>query len=387
MKWTGTEACKTVISADPDKARALVRTRGRSRRTTRPSLRQRISTREAFQTIARAALSQIAANATVLSRGQDAEAVHQVRVAARRLRCALSMFRPMVDDDGLAHVKGELRWLAQAMNDARDLDVFLSETAEPARTQSDATLDLDTLIAEVKSARVAAHARVQARLTSDRYRSLLREVDAWVERGDWLSDDRPGAQRQRRRSARDFGVEALDKRWRKLIKRGRSLKKQTTAERHQVRMEAKKLRYAAEAFAPFFPGRHVTRFIARAKALQDDLGALNDIATARSVVGKLRMASGPAFTAGRLVGARTADAAQAISQAVSVLKRLKRAGPFWRAHPVFSGRLRQAAQPQPVAQHLQATSHARTPATAPSSSSTNTAKAQNPSPHPCPAPR
>ena len=72
----------------------------------------------AFRVIANGALEQAASNAALLRSGQGAEALHQTRVGLRRLRSALSLFRPMLADSRFDGVNAELRWLAKALDDA-----------------------------------------------------------------------------------------------------------------------------------------------------------------------------------------------------------------------------------------------------------------------------
>ncbi len=100
-----------------------------ARRSERITLPPHATAAEAFQAVARNALGQIAANAQVLRADPGAEAVHQLRVAARRLRSALSTFKTLISDPGHAAVKADLKWLAGGLNDARNLDVFADSVA------------------------------------------------------------------------------------------------------------------------------------------------------------------------------------------------------------------------------------------------------------------
>ena len=89
------------------------------------------------------------------------------------------------------------------------------------------------------------------------------DVTAWVETGDWLSGEAG------REPAWAFAGHALERRFRKLLKRGCRLEARDDAARHRVRIEAKKLRYAAEGFAALFPEKKVERSVGRLKALQE----------------------------------------------------------------------------------------------------------------------
>src|SRR5436309_1356432 len=90
----------------------------------RESEGRRVQTLKRGEGMAREALAQIAANAQVQRAAPSPEAVHQLRVGARRFRSALSAFGKAVEDQGLPGVKAEIAWLSHACDEARNLDVF-----------------------------------------------------------------------------------------------------------------------------------------------------------------------------------------------------------------------------------------------------------------------
>lgn len=298
-----------------------------AKRKERVELAPDATTAEAFQATARNALGQIAANAVVLRQEVQAEAVHQLRVAARRLRSAISIFRPVVGDARFERVRDELRWLGQACNDARDLDVFADRIAETALGLAPPPAGLPALVEAVEAARGEASARVAEAVTSERFRALLIDLTAWIETGDWFED--PAGRSAREQPARDFAAHALEKRRRRLLKRGGDLKHADDAGRHAVRIEAKKLRYAAEAFASLFPEKAVGRFLKALRGLQEELGALNDLATAEPLAARLGLPPDAAFAAGELAGVEAGDKPRRIGTAARDLKRLAKARPFW----------------------------------------------------------
>lgn len=287
------------------------------RRHDKAPLRRGGTAGEAFQTIARNALVQIAANGVVLRELDGEDALHQLRVAVRRMRSAMSTFKSVVEDTRVRHLKAELKWLSRACDEARDLDVFSHDNA--ALVGEDAPLS-----PRVAAARAQAHAKAAAAVASKRFRDLVLETSAWVETGAWRDE----ASRHARRSARDFAAKALERRWKKVLRLGKDLQKLDDPGRHRVRIAAKKLRYAAEAFAPLFgpePGR---RFIKRLKALQDSLGALNDSAVAATLVARLAPDDAPA--ARDLMAAREAARPKALKTAAKEMAKLAQAPVFWR---------------------------------------------------------
>jgi len=283
------------------------------RRHDRIRLKRGADVTRALQTVGRSALSQLAANALVLRAVDGEEPLHQVRVAVRRLRSALTVFKPIADDEVRPALAAELKWLLSACDEARDLDVFAHDNHALGGDAAISTV--------VESARAGAHARAQAAVTSKRFRDLLLEADAWIETGPWLE---AGGRAEARRSApaSEFAVKALGRRWKRVSRRGRELKDLGDADRHHLRIDAKKLRYAFEAFAPLFDAREGERFLKRLKALQDALGALNDAAVATRLVERLAPKGAGAAEASRLLLAREARRGRQMKAAVAAMEAL-----------------------------------------------------------------
>jgi inorganic triphosphatase YgiF len=278
----------------------------------------------AFQAIARNTLVQIAANGVVLREADSVEAVHQLRVAVRRLRSAISTFNSVTDDDHAESIKAELKWLAGACDEARDLDVF----AEGAAALDDATLDLAPLAPIVEVARARAHAKACAAVASGRFRDLVLDTTAWVETGAWLTIGGKASAKRRDMPAEKFAAKALERRRKALMKLAGDLKGADDTGRHDARIAAKKLRYSAEAFAPLFD-KDSKGFIRAVKNLQEELGALNDAAVAAELVERLRLKGAALAAARRLVAAREAAKPKSVKGAVKAMTQLAAAPPFW----------------------------------------------------------
>ena len=140
-----------------------------------------------------------------------------------------------------------------------------------------------------------AYAAVHAALASDRARTLMIDLAEWISNGDWLRQ--PATEDVRKQPARQFAADALDRFRKKVKKGGRHIEKIDDAERHEVRIAAKKLRYSAEFFAALYGrkrqvARH-KRFVAALNDLQDQLGALNDQVTARELLSRLGLKDDP----------------------------------------------------------------------------------------------
>lgn len=290
------------------------------RRYVRVKLKRKMTTAEAFQAIARAAVGQISANAQLLRDGGGSEALKQLRVAVRRLRSAFSTFAEIVADDRSEDLKTELRWLGSACNEARDLDVFANDNAELVQRRAAGGKGLGSAVG---AARKKAHAKAAAAVASGRFRGLTLELTAWIETGAWLSDE---ARRSLRDTpAIDFAERALTRRRKKLKRQGADLAALDDEGRHRVRITAKKLRYAAEAFAPLFDEDRARSFVKRLKRLQDELGGLNDAAVAQGLAGQLDPAASAA-----LAEAEAAERPARLKAAQRAMEKVAEAKRFWR---------------------------------------------------------
>jgi inorganic triphosphatase YgiF len=237
------------------------------------ALKGDVTVAEAFQAVAGACLRHFRLNEDILLRHDGgAEPLHQARVALRLLRSALSIFKPALSDARFDHFRNEFRWLAATLGDARDLDVLLATLEGPD-------------VAALLPARAQAYADVHAALASIRARRLMIDLSEWLAIGGWRTQDIDLPVRDR--PAELFAAATLQKLRRRLKREGRHLADLGDEARHEVRILAKKLRYASEFFVSLFPGkkpeRRARNFLKALEALQTHLGDLNDLAHAPTV--------------------------------------------------------------------------------------------------------
>jgi triphosphatase len=270
----------------------------------------------AFQHIAGACLRQFRLNEALLDR-RDGEVVHQARVALRRLRSAFSIHRSMAEDDAFQRLHEETRWMAAALGEARDLDVLI------------ARCDVEAVRLKLEQAQTDAYDRAEAALASPRARALLLDLSEWIAVGGWLT--MPSLEELREQPARDFAASALDRFRRTVKKGGRDLAKLDDPARHEVRKDAKKLRYATEFFASLFEGKRRKRrhkhFLDALEALQDHLGALNDLAVTASVLSRLGLDKEPGAVSLLATAEKRQKLIEAAAEAHDAFADAKR---FWR---------------------------------------------------------
>ncbi|WP_246707517.1 CHAD domain-containing protein [Mesorhizobium sp. NZP2077] len=233
----------------------------------------------AFARIAAACLRQFRLNEMVLGWSRDAEALHQARVSLRRLRSLCSICKSLFDDSRFDHLREELTWLASEFGDARNIDVMIDRASSEA------------LSIRLQDARDEAYAAVEASLSSVRARALMIDAAEWLSIRSWRAAQTDETLHEQ--SSRDFASGVFDRLWKRVAKGGDNLIDADDETRHEVRIVAKKLRYAAEFFEPLYKSkaeakRH-RRFITAMEDLQDHLGSLNDLATAPDMLAALEL--------------------------------------------------------------------------------------------------
>jgi CHAD domain-containing protein len=236
--------------------------------------------------------------------GEDPEAVHQARVATRRIRSTLRTFSSLLDEAWTDRLRDDLKWLANLLGEVRDTDVLLERFSEhlaalPAEDAKPGRRLLDRL----SDQRDQARRRLLGGMSSDKYAQLLEDLVAAAAAPALL----PGADHP----AAEVMPPLVAKPWKKLRKAVRKAGDDPPDhDLHQIRIRAKRARYAAEAVEPVI-GKPAEDF---ADAISDLQGVLGDHQDA--VVGEawLREAATSgrrdvALVAGLLIAAERASAA------------------------------------------------------------------------------
>ena len=264
----------------------------------------------------------------------DPEPVHQMRVAVRRWRSALSVFRRALPNDGgwLTHLESELKALAATLGAARDWDVFIAETGARVALAFPEDRRVAGMLAAAGRKRDAAYAGLNAFLAPgpDRHWHRLGLTLALLAtRRPW---DNAASEPQAECLAAPvmaFAAGALDRRLKHLLAPGGTLAGTPTEKLHEIRKQAKRLRYAIEFFAPLFPAKPVRKYLARLTKVQKDFGEVNDSAVAAQLVAGLGGGADRAFAAGAVQGFGAAGQARALRRIQKGWAVLYRAAPFW----------------------------------------------------------
>ena len=237
----------------------------------------------------RAQLDELRRNDPIVRAADDADAVHDIRVAVRRLRAVLRTARPILDRAWSNDLRHELDLFGRLLGAVRDLDVLIERlTSEASELGVDAG-ETERLLAPLRLQRDAGRTRLRAAMDDQRYFSLLDRLEAATRS---LPATRP-----------DLTVDQLA---RKEFKKLRAFEKHTSRDDdrqlHELRIHSKRARYAAE-LARASRGAPAARFIKAATRLQDVLGEHHDAVVAIAELSRLALlvdSPGDAFTAGRL---------------------------------------------------------------------------------------
>lgn len=202
--------------------------------------------------------------------GDDSEDLHDMRVAARRLRAALSLFEEALPVS-LVHLRQELEWMADALGVVRDLDIQLEQIDAWATgaAQEDA-IALESVRGLLEEQRLEARERMLDVLDSARYDRVVTRLTAALRRGPLRA---PKASRVPVLVAAPDMI--LD-RYRAIRKAGRRIgHTSTSVAYHRLRIKTKRLRYALEFLSDVYP-RETPPLVRRLAALQDILGLHQD---------------------------------------------------------------------------------------------------------------
>ncbi len=220
--------------------------------------------------------------------GDDPEGVHQARVALRRLRSAFSLFGDLIPAADREWLAPETKALAGTLGPARDWDVFLTELLAPAKAAfavyPELYADLTALESAARARRHHAYEEVRALFASPGHTRFQLRFGEWLEGRGWRAQPVTRVSALLFQPLRETADALLRRRHRKAGKIGQDFASLAYAERHQLRIALKKLRYAADFFRSLYDEKPVWRYLHRLATFQDALGHLNDVATATRLV-------------------------------------------------------------------------------------------------------
>ena len=277
----------------------------------------------AVSAIVSATTMQILGNVAAAADGRDPEGVHQLRVALRRLRSAMSLFKSHLALRRASALNEDAKRALNLLGLARDLDVFLLETMPPVIDGNPDEPAVRRLAKIAEERRVAAYEDVR-RLTADRrFNRFLLDLLLIAQDGGLTAGDRQAP-------LGPVATALLNKRHKNSLKAGRNFAKLANEKRHETRIALKKLRYACDFFQTLYPGHATRPYLKRLSTLQDDLGHLNDATVAEHLASELARDDRQAAIAAAVVKGWYGHRLQAIdAHMVNAWQRFTKATPYW----------------------------------------------------------
>ena len=204
----------------------------------------------------------------------DPEFLHDLRIAVRRSRVVLANARQVLPTEILDDARDELAWLAGLTSSPRDLDVFLLEWAKYTDLLgADVAPRLQPVRDLIERRRIDGHVVLERGLRSARAATLMTSWQAWLAEMP-VSDNLP------ERAGRPLGrlvAKRIARAHELLLERGRLIGPDTPSEQvHDLRKDAKRLRYLLECFGSLLPKGARKQSVKRLKVLQDNLGEHQD---------------------------------------------------------------------------------------------------------------
>jgi len=241
-----------------------------------------LRTDEACRAIHRELLTTMRVNLNGVVKDLDTEFLHELRVAVRRARSALTQVKGVFPEGDVRRLMEELRWIGARTGPTRDMDVYLLKVPSYQASLPKGVRDeLVPLVEFLEKKKRKEHRRLVRSLKSARFAALEK---AWAEVLDETAPKDsllPNAGRQVRSVAR----ERILKTFRKILKKGGAIKPDSPAEAlHELRIDCKKLRYILTLFRSLFPSGAIIPLIEELKKLQNNLGDFNDLQVQRDAL-------------------------------------------------------------------------------------------------------
>jgi len=249
-----------------------------------------------------------------------------------------------VADDRAETIKVELRWLAQELGPARDLDTLLFEVIKPLRKRYTNEPGLVSVSNMFTRKRLKSYRQAQEAVQSARFRTLVLDTAEWVEAGPWSSSEDALMRARREMPIEIYAAEQLSHRYKRIRRRGTRINGLNPQQLHRLRIQVKKARYATEFFSAVYHSKKSAKQCKKIKSslmqLQNCLGSVNDIVTHKALFADIiashargltqEQSRHRAFAAGLIIGDQQSQIHKLLDRARKAHSRFERAKAFWK---------------------------------------------------------
>lgn len=247
-----------------------------------PDIAKNATLAEALQTLIWSCMLHLQSNLRGAMTSDDAEYLHQMRVALRRLRVVLRMTEKFRADESLSALSKDIAALCVALGRIREWDVFIAETVQPMCARMAGHAGLQALLAASERQCAACYAELRGEIQARELQRLILRFAIWMSGAYWQPQQGAAVP-----PAQDFSTRRLRKLDKQFVQAGRQLDTLDDKRLHALRILAKKLRYSAEFFAALYDRQKTAAFLAALSEVQDVLGQINDVAVAHRLLDEL----------------------------------------------------------------------------------------------------
>lgn len=235
---------------------------------------------DAFQAILQANFEYAKSWIPVAYKREAIRGVHQTRVAFRRMRSAVSLFRKAIPREATLEIATEMKWFASEFGPARDSDVFIDEALGdkeikgiigPASGEA-------RMMELTQKKNDEAYIQVRAAIDSERFAAFDKKFLDWIANKGWREGLTDKQVKRLDKPITGYATKVLNKRLAKILAAGSDLSVLPDEELHELRIQCKKLRYAIEFFTSLYDAEEMADFTAKFKGVQRQLGIINDVA-------------------------------------------------------------------------------------------------------------
>jgi triphosphatase len=237
---------------------------------------------EVIGSVLRNSLEQFTANWTAFRETDHPEAIHQLRVALRRLRSALRIFERVLPCPGFRHLRAEAKRLALILGPAREYGVLLSSIAEILPTGSLGSFDFGPLLKMLEAKRLSTYKIAREQFDGRSAANFIASLQSLLASRSWnCSTSKYGENSL----ARDLARDALVRLHKRVLKRGADMPHISDEARHKLRIALKNMHYGIDFFGHMFKHpRKKKHYLDCVAELQSQLGRFNDMLTAKKIL-------------------------------------------------------------------------------------------------------
>ncbi|MEW6414687.1 MAG: CHAD domain-containing protein [Pseudomonadota bacterium] len=292
LEWAGAFGCLPLDLSKAERGVRLARgVAAAPMKSAEVALGHGLSVEDGFAAIVQGCLAHFQANLPGVLASDDIEYVHQARVALRRLRAALRLFRGacVVPQALMAGARG----LAASLGPARDWDVLVVETLPaiaPHYPDADAW---QCGLTAIEARRQEVRAAMRAALGAAQPGAWLLGMQRWLLQQGWRADVTQAQRLAQLAPLDDWTRRVLKRGHRRIARDARAFGALSPVARHALRIAIKRQRYAVEFFQPLFAGKRQARYLAILRDAQDSLGRANDARVASTLMAAVGAAAGP----------------------------------------------------------------------------------------------